>query len=191
MEKIQNFLKPEIFFNNTIVIVILSLLILVITLKILDIILNFLSHKITSKLNDKKHGKQINTVFMMLKSCLNIIITLIFAMGILSKLGIDIRPILTAAGVLGVAIGFGSKRFVEDVISGIMLILEGQIRVGDIIEIGNRMGTVEKINLQMVLLRDVEGKVHYIRNGMIDIVTNYTRDYAYATVEIGIAYKEI
>ena len=71
-----------------------------------------------------------------------------------------------------------------------MLILEGQIRVGDVIEIGGRFGTVEKLNLKMVMLRDVDGKIHYIRNGMIDIVTNYTRDYAYAIADIGVAYKE-
>lgn len=108
----------------------------------------------------------------------------------MNKLGIDIRPILTAAGVLGVAVGFGSKRFVEDLITGLVLILEGQIRVGDVVEIAGKLGTVEKVDIKLVVLRDMSGNVHYIRNGMIDIVTNMTRDYSYYVFDIGVAYKE-
>lgn len=189
-ESIINFLKPEIFFNNIFVIVLIRLIILLIILKLMHLLLTFISKKITSKIQNKEQSKQVQTIFIIVKSLLNILISALFVMEILPKFGIDIRPILTAAGVLGVAVGFGAKRLVEDIITGVSLILEGQIRVGDIIEIGGKTGTVEKLNLQLVTLRDIEGKVYYIRNGMIDIVTNYTRDFAYSIIDIGIAYKE-
>ena len=118
-------------------------------------------------------------------------IIIIFAtMFVLNNLGIDIRPILTAAGVLGVAVGFGAKRFFEDIITGFSLLLEGQIRVGDYVEISGYQGVVEKADIKMIKLRDINGRVHYIRNGMVDIVTNYTRDYSYYVFDIGVAYKE-
>lgn len=190
IEAVKHFFTPEVFLNNIFVIVTIRLTILILILNFIHIVITFLTRGITKKITDREHAKQVHTIIMTLKSFIDIVVSLIFIMAFLTRIGIDIRPILTAAGVLGVAVGFGSKRFVEDIISGVMLILEGQIRVGDIIEIGDRFGTVERLNLKMVVLRDVDGKVHYIRNGMIDIVTNYTRDYSYALLDIGIAYKE-
>ncbi len=187
---IKNFLTPEVFFNNVLVIITIRLVLLMAVLQIVTLFIRFLSKKFTAKAKDREQAKQIHTILVAIKSFVNIVISLLFGMEILNRLGVDIRPILTAAGVLGVAVGFGAKRFVEDIITGIMLIWEGQIRVGDYIEIGSRTGTVEKLNLKMVMLRDTDGKVHYIRNGMIDVVTNYTRDYAFALIELGVAYKE-
>ena len=111
-------------------------------------------------------------------------------MYILNMLGVDIRPLLTAAGIVGVAVGFGAKRFVEDLITGLLIMLEGQIRVGDVVEINGMKGTVEKLNIKLVVLRDLDGRVYYIRNGMIDVVINLTRDFSYAMFDIGVAYKE-
>ncbi len=190
MENIIKYFNPETFFDNVFVIIAINIIFLIIFLKLVHMTINFVVKKITNKISDREQAKQINTIILTLKSIMDIVVGAIFIMELLTKLGIDIRPILTAAGVVGVAVGFGAKRFVEDIISGMLLILEGQIRVGDIIEIGGRMGTVEKLNLKMVTLRDIDGKVYYIRNGMVDVVTNYTRKYAYAINEIGVAYKE-
>lgn len=190
MDNIKDFLVPNVFFNNIFIIFLIRLAILVVVLRLSHYALNLFAKGITLKITDKEDIKQINTVILTIKSVIDITLTLIFVMEFLTKIGVNIGPILTAAGVLGVAVGFGAKRFIEDIISGIILILEGQIRVGDYIEIANKAGVVEKLNLKMVVLRDAEGRVHYIRNGMIDIVTNYTRDYAYALCEIGVSYKE-
>jgi len=146
--------------------------------------------QIVSKLASAERQQQLVTLKTIALHAIEAVIFVVYIMNMLNLFGIDVRPILATAGVMGVAIGFGAKRFVEDLITGVMLILEGQIQVGDIIEVGTRMGTVEKLNLKMVVLRDFSGNVHYIRNGMIDIVTNYTRDFAYAVLEIGVAYKE-
>ena len=97
---------------------------------------------------------------------------------------------MAAAGVAGVAIGFGAKSFVEDIISGFSILLTGQIRVGDIVEIGTSMGTVQKINIRMVVLRDLNGRVHYISNRLVDKVINYTQTFSYALFNIDVAYKE-
>lgn len=134
--------------------------------------------------------KQVMTLKSIIKSVADTIIIIFAVMFILNNLGIDIRPILTAAGVLGVAVGFGAKRFFEDIITGLSLLLEGQIRVGDYIEIADHQGIVEKVDIKMVKLRDLQGRIHYIRNGMIDIVTNYTREFSYYVFDVNVAYKE-
>lgn len=157
-------------------------------------IANFLIERFAIRIkkfnDDMEFIKQVNTTKHIIESIVDTIIAIFGIIYILNKLGIDIRPILTAAGILGVAVGFGAKRFVEDVITGMVIILEGQIRVGDVVEIAGRVGTVEKVDIKLVVLRDMSGNVHYIRNGMIDIVTNMTRDYSYYLFNIGVSYKE-
>lgn len=159
-------------------------------IKLANFIIARFSDKIKNFSKDIEFIKQINTTQHLIQSAVDAVIIILGSMYILNKLGVDIRPILTAAGILGVAVGFGAKRFVEDLISGLVLILEGQIRVGDVVEIAGKLGTVEKVDIKLVVLRDMSGNVHYIRNGMIDIVTNMTRDYSYYVFNIGVAYKE-
>ena len=118
------------------------------------------------------------------------VLILFFGTNILQDLGIDMKPILATAGVLGVAVGFGAQRFVQDVIAGLNILLTGQIRVGDVVKVQGVAGTVERVTLTMVVLRSYEGCVHYIRNGLIDIITNQTRDFSFAVLDISVAYKE-
>ena len=171
-------------------IIIISVLIFIIALKVLHIAHAIMTKKILKQIEDSERTKEINTIAHILKSAIDVVLWLAFAMFLLTKLGIDIRPFMAAAGVLGVAVGFGAKRFIEDIITGLVILSEGQIRVGDIVEINNRRGIVEKIDLKMVVLRDMQGCVHYIRNGMIDVVTNMTRDFSYYVLDLTIAYKE-
>ena len=107
----------------------------------------------------------------------------------MGRYNIDIRPLLTAAGVVGVAVGFAARRFVEDIIMGIFILLEGQVRVGDFVTIDNLSGTVEKVTLKMIIIRNPNGHVHYIRNGMIGIITNHTTEYASPIIDMGVAYN--
>ncbi|HQU72287.1 MAG TPA: mechanosensitive ion channel family protein [Calditrichia bacterium] len=129
-----------------------------------------------------------------LKSVSNYVITIVLtgigtAM-ILGEIGVDLGPILATAGVLGLAIGFGAQSLVEDMISGFFIILENQIRVGDVVDIVGHAGKVEELNLRMTVLRDLEGKVHYVRNGQIKTVVNLTKDFSCYVFDIGIAYRE-
>jgi len=109
---------------------------------------------------------------------------------VLGELGIKIGPILAAAGVVGLAIGFGSQHLVEDIISGFFILLDDEIRVSDYIQTADKDGIVERVNLRMTVLRDFSGNVHYIRNGRVDIVTNMTKEYSRYVYDIGVAYRE-
>lgn len=159
---------------------------LFISKKLIELFFN----KIVSKIHDTEIKRQYNTIQVLCNSIANIILILFFFSNILGDLGVDMKPILATAGVLGVAIGFGAKRFVEDIISGLIILLSGQLRVGDYISIGDSTGTVEKINLAMIKLRAYNGDVHYVRNGLIDKVVNHTRDFSHPIVDIPVSYND-
>jgi len=149
----------------------------------------FFENLVQAKGNEELE-KRAHTLKFLSRSVTDIIVICVAIVIILAKLGIEIGPILAAAGVLGVAIGFGAQRFIEDIISGFIILLEDQIRVGDVVQIGDKGGLVEKVDIKMVVLRDLAGNVHYIRNGKIDIVTNMTKDFSRYVFDIGVAYKE-
>jgi len=109
---------------------------------------------------------------------------------LLRELSIDIVPILTGAGIAGLAIGFGAQNLVRDVISGFFLILEDQVRVGDLARINGVGGTVEQVNLRTIVLRDVEGAVQVFPNGTITALANLSKQFAYAIVDLKVAYNE-
>jgi moderate conductance mechanosensitive channel len=109
---------------------------------------------------------------------------------LLRELSIDILPILTGAGIVGLAIGFGAQNLVRDVISGFFLILEDQVRIGDLARINGIAGTVEQINLRTVVLRDGDGAVQVFPNGTITALANLSKQFAYAVVDVKIAYGE-
>lgn len=109
---------------------------------------------------------------------------------ILRELSIDVLPLLTGAGIAGLAIGFGAQNLVRDVIAGFFLILEDQIRVGDIVRINNVGGVVEEINLRTIRLRDVEGAVHVFPNGAIAALANLSKNFSYAVVDVNVGRTE-
>src|SRR3972149_10189067 len=109
---------------------------------------------------------------------------------VLSEVGINIAPILGAAGVAGIAVGFGAKSLIKDYFNGFFILLENQIRQGDVVEVCGKIGMVEDITLRYVCLRDNEGSVHYVPNGQITTATNKSREYAHALIDLGVAYRE-
>jgi hypothetical protein len=111
------------------------------------------------------------------------------AMLVLTEPGISIAPILAAAGVLGVAVGFGAQSLVKDYFSGLFLPLEDQTRHGDVVEAGGKSGVVEEVTLRYVRRRGYDGNVHFVPNGQIATVTNMARDFSYALADIGVAYR--
>lgn len=111
-------------------------------------------------------------------------------MNALREVGLEIGPILASAGILGLAIGFGAQNLVRDFISGFFMILENQIRVGDVAIINDTGGLVERINFRTTVLRDLQGVVHYFQNGNISSLSNMTNDWSAYIFNIGVAYKE-
>ena len=109
---------------------------------------------------------------------------------VLAELGVNIAPLLAGAGVIGLAIGFGSQKLVQDIITGMFVLFGDTMRVGDVVEVAGRAGTVEAVTMRTVVLRDERGKVHTIPYSAIDTVTNLTREFSYAVFDIGIGYRE-
>ena len=139
---------------------------------------------------DPERIKRLNTLEQVFRYIILVVVTLVAAMLVLSEVGISIAPILAAAGVLGIAIGFGAQSLVKDYFTGLFLLLENQIRQGDVVEVAGKGGLVEEMTLRYIRLRDYEGSVHYIPNGHVDTVTNRSRGFAYAVIDIGVAYRE-
>ncbi|MFZ9872861.1 MAG: mechanosensitive ion channel family protein [Steroidobacteraceae bacterium] len=146
--------------------------------------------RITAKLTDPEQARRAETLGRVLRYVISVAIILIAFLLILNQFGISIAPILGAAGVVGIAVGFGAQTLVRDYFNGIFLLLENQIAKGDIVTIVDKTGVVEDVTLRYVQLRDYEGSVHYIPNGLVTTVTNMSRGHAYAVVDIGIAYRE-
>ncbi len=134
--------------------------------------------------------KRVDTITGILHGVLNIILWSIFVLIVLSKFNINIAPILASAGILGLAVGFGAQELVRDFISGFFILLEDQIRTGDMAIINDTMGVVEKIELRTVTLRDASGVVHIFQNGKINSLSNMTKEWSAIVLEIGVAYKE-
>lgn len=130
------------------------------------------------------------TLFALMRNALTIGIIVITLMFVLSEIGINIAPLLASAGVLGLAIGFGAQKLVQDIITGIFIQLEGAIDVGDVVSVGGISGVVERLTIRSVSLRDVEGSYHIIPFSSVDTVTNFMRGFSYALIDMGVAYRE-
>jgi small conductance mechanosensitive channel len=139
---------------------------------------------------DPEQHKRLETLGRVLRYIAAVVITLIAVMLVLSELGISIAPILASAGIVGLAIGFGAQSLVKDYFTGFFMLLENQVHQGDVVEVAGLGGLVEEVTLRYIRLRDYEGSVHFIPNGTVTTVTNRSRGYAYALVDIGVAYRE-
>jgi len=146
--------------------------------------------RLQADLDDMERIKRLNTLEQVFRYVIGVVIVLVSGMLVLSELGISIAPILAAAGVLGIAIGFGAQSLVKDYFNGLFLLLENQVRQGDVVHVADKAGLVEEMTLRYIRLRDAEGSVHYVPNGSITTVTNRSRGFAYAVMEVGVAYRE-
>ena len=167
----------------------LETIIFIILLRLANKGMHLFFEKLINKIEDSELRKHYQTLRQLGVYVIDAIIILFFATNILESLGINMKPILATAGVLGVAVGFGGKKFVEDLFTGLSIILTGQLRVGDYVTVNNSTGTVEKITLTMIVIRAFNGDVHYLRNGQIDTIVNQTKDFSYPLFNLGVAYK--
>jgi small-conductance mechanosensitive channel len=134
--------------------------------------------------------KRVHTLTHIVRDVARILIIFLALTMILSEGGVDLKPLLAAASLGGLAIGFGAQSLVKDLISGFFILLEGSVRIGDVVEVAGVLGLVEEVELRTIKLRDASGNFHVIPNGAIDKVKNLTKDYSYYMFEIGIAYRE-
>lgn len=130
------------------------------------------------------------TLLPLVRNALMILLVTMVTLIVLSELGVNIAPLLAGAGVIGLAIGFGSQALVKDVITGLFLLVEDTINVGDVVQVGSQSGVVEAMSIRTIRLRDVGGNVHVIPFGSVDTITNMTKDFGRAVIDVGIAYRE-
>ena len=139
---------------------------------------------------DEEFEKRANTLSSVVRYVLNITIVTVSVIMVLGELKINIAPVLATAGIVGLAVGFGAQALVQDVISGFFILLDDQIRVGDVVEVAGKSGLVEKVDLRMTTLRDMSGNVHYVRHGKVDFITNMTKDFSNFVFDIPVGYHE-
>jgi small-conductance mechanosensitive channel len=140
--------------------------------------------------DESEAEKRIDTLTGILLGALRIVLYTVFCIMLLGKFGIDIGPLLASAGILGLAVGFGAQELVRDYISGFFILLEDQLRAGDVAIINGTGGLVENIGLRTISLRDFSGTVHIFQNGKISSLSNMTKDWSAMVFDIGVAYKE-
>jgi moderate conductance mechanosensitive channel len=134
--------------------------------------------------------KRAKTVAGIVRGGLSVMVWTTATLMILRELDMDITPVLTGAGILGLAIGFGAQTLVRDVISGFFLIIEDQVRVGDVAQVNGTGGFVEQINLRTIVLRDYGGVVHVFPNGAITTMANLTKEFSFYVIDLGVDYAE-
>lgn len=157
---------------------------------ILQRAVNTLRLRIEGRLDDREATKRAETLSRVFRYLIAVVVSVIAGMLVLSEMGVSVAPILGAAGVVGLAVGFGAQSLVKDFFTGFFILLENQIRQGDVVKLGDHAGMVEVVTLRYVQLRDYDGNVHYVPNGTISTVINMTRGYSNAVMDIGVAYRE-
>ncbi len=144
------------------------------------------SNQFKTKRDEKQRE---DTLISTIKAGTRVIIWLLATLLLLSEFGVDIAPLIAGAGIAGVALGFGAQSMVKDFLAGLFILIENQYRVGDVIQINRDVsGTVEEVTLRTTVLRDLDGMVHHIPNGIIEIATNMTMEYANVNLDVGVGY---
>jgi small-conductance mechanosensitive channel len=169
---------------------ILILLLAWVSLRVTDRLVRAFHQRLKDKTPSAEEQRRIATLERVFGYVASVVIWVVTIMLVLSELGISIAPILATAGVAGLAIGFGAQSLVKDYFTGFVMLVENQIRVGDIVEIAGKTGAVEELTLRYVRLRDYSGAVHFVPNGIITSVSNMSRDFAFAVVDVGVGYRE-
>ena len=161
-------------------------------MRIVAVVVRRFEHEISqgTGLDVLERAKRARTLGGLIQNVVTALVLTVALLMILRELRLDIMPLLTGAGIAGVALGFGAQTLVRDIISGFFLILENQVRVGDVARVNNVSGLVEAINLRTLVLRDFDGTVHIVPAGEIRMLDNLSMDYAYAVVDVPVAYGQ-
>ncbi len=154
------------------------------------VIASWIDQRLQAELPGRNVSARSRTLLALFRNAFTIIIGVLATMITLSQLGVDIAPLLAGAGVIGLAVGFGSQKLVQDIITGVFIQLENAMNEGDVVGVAGITGGVEKITIRSVRLRTLDGAVHVIPFSSVDTVTNLTRDFSFHVAEIGVAYKE-
>jgi small conductance mechanosensitive channel len=161
-----------------------------IVIAVLQRLIRMFRERLARRFDDPEALKRATTLGQVFRYVVAVVVSLIAGMLVLGELGVSVAPILGAAGVVGIAVGFGAQSLVKDYFTGFFILLENQIRQGDVVQVADKSGLVEEITLRYVRLRDYDGNVHYVPNGLVTTVTNMSRGFAQSVIDVGIAYRE-
>ncbi|XKE45700.1 mechanosensitive ion channel [Halomonas organivorans] len=151
---------------------------------------SLIEHKLSPETGGGVPSARAQTLLALFRNALAIALITLTAMIVLAEIGINIGPLIAGAGVLGLAIGFGAQKLVQDIITGIFIQVENAMNTGDVITVGGVTGVAEKLSIRSVGIRDLNGTYHIVPFSSVDTVSNYMRDFAYHVGEYGIAYRE-
>lgn len=183
---IKELLQLSESFLHVILILVLAWVLLRLSRRAIRLLKNYM----TRQTHDLEGLKRVDTLGRVFGYIASVTISVVAGMLVLSELGISIAPILATAGVVGIAVGFGAQSLVKDYFTGFFLLLENQVRQGDVVAAGGKAGFVEEMTLRYIRMRDYDGNVHFIPNGVITTVTNMSREYAFSVIDVGVAYRE-
>ncbi len=167
--------------------------VLVLTLVVWEIVSSAIERYLSATDGDGgvvERSARARTLLPLLRNALMVILVVTVALAVMSELGINIAPLLAGAGMVGLAIGFGSQKLVQDLITGAFILFEDTIAVGDIVKVGDHAGTVEAMSIRTIRLRDVTGTVHTIPFSAVSTVMNLTKGFSFAVFDVGVAYRE-
>jgi len=170
--------------------IVLIIVIAWIAIGVLQRLVRSVRTRIASHLGGADSARRAETLGRVVRYLIAMIVSAVAVMLVLAEVGVSLAPILGAAGVVGLAVGFGAQSLVKDYFTGFFILFEDQIRRGDVVKVADIGGLVEDITLRHVRLRDYDGNVHFIPNGLITTVTNMSRLFAQAVMDIGVAYRE-
>ena len=170
--------------------IVLLLMIAAILYRLVRLLAGRLNSFLQGIMQSLERQKRARTLSDIVRTIATAVIFVVTTVTILGELGVNLAPILAAAGIGGLAVGFGAQNLVRDVITGFFILLEDQIRVGDVVKVSDKVGLVEHISLRVLTLRDFDGSVHLIPHGTITTITNMTKDFSYAVLDIGVSYRE-
>jgi moderate conductance mechanosensitive channel len=140
--------------------------------------------------NQLQRSGRVRTLLPLVRNAAFIMLVLAVGLIVLSELGINVAPVLAGAGVIGIAVGFGSQKLVQDIITGAFILFEDTIAVGDVVKLGEHAGTVEAISIRAIRLRDAQGALHTVPFGAVSTVINSSRGFNYAVFDVDFAYGE-
>jgi small conductance mechanosensitive channel len=166
----------------------LVVVIALLLLRAIRVLVPRMREHLASRQESIEDAKRIQTLMRVVHYLLSLSTLGVAALLVMGEIGISLAPILGAAGILGIAVGFGAQTLIKDYVGGLLLLVENQIRVGDMIEVSGKTGIVEEVSLRFLRLRDYGGNVHFIPNGTITVITNSSLGFAYAVLDIGITY---
>ena len=170
--------------------VLLIVALLVAALRLMPILLDRGFVQVDRCCCDAEMKKRADTLKSIIRKAVSILLVVVAVLMIMDNIGLDIGPILAAAGVVGIGVGFGAEQLVRDVICGFFILVDNQVRVGDVVNVAGQAGLVEQVGLRKITLRDGSGDVHFVRNGHIAVVTNMTKDYSRYVLDVPVAYRE-